>query len=288
MTLTASEVVASLSTKLTYWEYAEYVSAFFVAVGCLGEYSAEFTKWWTRGGFWKYLGPTMERRKEALEKRSTLLLIGALALELMCLFRTNGISGQIIATLDNEAALANKRTAELQLKATELEEGLLQQGPRDLLLYGKRSNTLVDALRRFKGQKVQIRRCVFPDVEVLDTAKRLMALFEAAGWIVSPGSPDWGESNCLMPDPTVSGIWIGTPSTIPNKETLGRATQLLGFLGNIPLAATAHSVLPSAGSAKQSEQRYDDPDSIVVVVLAHAFERNKQTPPPTPSVLGIF
>jgi hypothetical protein len=146
MILTASEVVASLSTRLGYWEYAEYASAFLVAVGCLGEYAADFTKWWTKGGLWKFLGHSMERRKEALEKRSTLLLMGALALELICLFSTNEISGRIIATLDNEAALANKRTAELQL--------LL--GPRSVSLTKEKQKAIIDAVSDLKGIEADV------------------------------------------------------------------------------------------------------------------------------------
>jgi hypothetical protein len=70
MSLTPSEV-ASLTKSLSNWEFAEYACAAFVTVGCLGEYIADFTNWFTGG---------IKERKDRLAKRSTLLLIVALSL----------------------------------------------------------------------------------------------------------------------------------------------------------------------------------------------------------------
>jgi hypothetical protein len=100
MTLTPSDV-ASLTSTLTCWEYAEYVSGGFVALACAGEYIASFKPWFTGGD---------KERKERLEKRSTLLLIIALAAELICLVRTNQISGQVIGALDTKAAEAYRKS----------------------------------------------------------------------------------------------------------------------------------------------------------------------------------
>ena len=96
MILTPSDV-ASLTNTLTYWEYAEYASGALVAVACIGEYIASFKPWFTGGN---------RERKERLEKRSTLLLIVALTAELICLVRTNQLSGQVIGALDTRAAEA--------------------------------------------------------------------------------------------------------------------------------------------------------------------------------------
>ena len=87
----------SLATSLSRWETAEYVSAGLVTVGCIGEYLADFTKWITGGD---------RERKERLAKRSTLLLIAALALELICLVKTNNISGMLIGSLSEKAGEA--------------------------------------------------------------------------------------------------------------------------------------------------------------------------------------
>lgn len=96
MALTPSDA-ASLAGELTKWEYAEYFFTLLVVIGCVGEYAACFTNWLTRGD---------ARRKHDLEKRSTLLLIGALALELVCLVKTNSLSGRLIGSLDEQSRQA--------------------------------------------------------------------------------------------------------------------------------------------------------------------------------------
>ena len=100
MTLTASEV-ASLSALLTWWERAEYLFAGLVAVACAGEYIADFTNWFTNG---------IEERKKWLAKTSTLLLIASLVLELVCLGRTNSLSGRLIGSLSDKAEAANAKS----------------------------------------------------------------------------------------------------------------------------------------------------------------------------------
>ncbi|MGD0362736.1 MAG: hypothetical protein ABSC93_17800, partial [Bryobacteraceae bacterium] len=102
MTLTPSDV-ESLTTALTRWEYAEYASGGLVAVACAGEYIASFKPWFTGGD---------KARKERLEKRSTLLLIVALAAELICLVKTNQISGQVIGALDVRATEAYRKAGD--------------------------------------------------------------------------------------------------------------------------------------------------------------------------------
>jgi hypothetical protein len=91
---------ASLSKALARWELAEYISCGLVAIACAGEYIAEFTNWLTGGD---------EESKHRLRKRSTLLLISALAFELVCLVRTNTLSGMLIGSLDKEAGDADDR-----------------------------------------------------------------------------------------------------------------------------------------------------------------------------------
>ena len=107
MILTPSDV-GSLTTTLSYWEVAEYCFGGLVAVACLGEYAADFTKWFTRG---------VEERKKRLAKRSKLLLIASLALELICLVRTNQISGRVIGSLDEKAERASQKSAQAIIDA---------------------------------------------------------------------------------------------------------------------------------------------------------------------------
>jgi hypothetical protein len=63
-----------------------------------------------KGGLWKFLGP-LDNRKDTLAKLSTLLLIGALALELVCLVRTNQLSGLVIGSLDERSTEAMNKSA---------------------------------------------------------------------------------------------------------------------------------------------------------------------------------
>jgi hypothetical protein len=293
-------IFSSLDSVLWWWEFGEYTSEAIVILGCAGEFIAEFTDRLTSGD---------EAKKRSLSKLSLLILIAGLATGLACLMGATVTSGRIIGSLneeagqarldaghaderaskaEKEAADARERAAALELQAAKLEERMLELGPRDLLLYGKREEALMDGLRRFKGQKVQIRICVVFNNEVRDTAERLTTILELAKWRVAPNSPNWGESNCLINDPTGAGIWLGTPSTTPDTITQGRAIKLLGFLQAIPLLATLHKVEPitaRAESGKTIEERYDDPDSIVIVVLSHSFER---TNPPSRTGGGFF
>lgn len=100
MTLTASEV-ASLSSSLSRWEFAEYVFAGLVTLACAGEYVANFTDWLTCG---------IDEKKKRLEKRSTLLLVASLVFELICLVKTNQISGTLIGSLAERAEQANEKS----------------------------------------------------------------------------------------------------------------------------------------------------------------------------------
>lgn len=212
-----------------------------------------------------------------------MILIVGLAIALAALVGTNEYFNQTIAYLNLKASVNEKEAAQLRVRAEELQEQILEDGPRDLLLYGKREEKFVNAIRPFRGQKVQVRLCFFNSQESRDTGERLAAVFQSAGWTVSPHSPDWGESNCaFIPKPNQppgTGLWVGTPSSHPTAETTKRAKELVQFLRQIPLAATLHSVLPTAArlteSRQQIEERYDGPGSIVVVVMLPISARDE-------------
>jgi hypothetical protein len=88
----------STSSQLWLWEHAEYVFGALVAIACIGEYLAEFDKhqW-------------VAARKDGIAKRSTLLLIAALAFELICLIRTNQLSVIVIGSLGQKAEEASSK-----------------------------------------------------------------------------------------------------------------------------------------------------------------------------------
>ena len=256
------------------WEILEYVGEMLVFAGVVGEVFAE----------WR------EPHRQRLGRVSSILLVVGLALSLAALIGTNEHFNSTIAGLNSQAAESSRKAGEaneraakatldatqLQAKAEELEERLAEEGPRDLLLYGKREETFTNAIRSMGGQRVQVRKCEFNDNEVRDTAVRLTALFERAGWSVSPNSPDWGESNCLLVGPNQplpSGIWVGTPNPHPTRRALERAKDLVQMLGQVPLAAAVHGVQTEtarAGPARESiVEKYGDADSIVVSVIGN-------------------
>lgn len=255
------------------WEPLEYVGETLVFLGVMGEVLADG----------KLILKNDESRRGAVEGLSSWILIAGLAISLGALIGTNEHFNSTIADLNNQAATSNEHAAEasrdaaqLQVKADELEEQILEQGPRNLLLYGKREQQFVKSIRQFKGQKVQVRKCLFNNNEVRDTAERLTDLFKSAGWDVSAHSPDWGESNCMMLGPNEripTGIWVGTPNSHPTSETQERAGNLVKVLGQVPSASSLHRVGVETARANESrtniQEQYGAPNSIVVTVLGH-------------------
>jgi hypothetical protein len=77
---------------------AEYIFEAFVVLACAGELIADLGETW--------LG---DQRKRHLERRSTILLVAALSVSLICLVRTNELSGNVIGSLGNKADEADRK-----------------------------------------------------------------------------------------------------------------------------------------------------------------------------------
>jgi hypothetical protein len=93
MILTASDV-----SSLAGWERAEYISEAFVIVACAGELVADLgRKCLTRA------------HRDRVERLSTILLVAALSASLICLVRTNELSGNVIGSLGDKAENADKK-----------------------------------------------------------------------------------------------------------------------------------------------------------------------------------
>ncbi len=97
MILTAYDI-ESLSRSLSHWEWGEYISEAFVIIACAGELVADLEASWLT-----------EKRKKHLQRRSTILLVAALSVSLICLVRTNQLSGSVIGSLGDKADDANKK-----------------------------------------------------------------------------------------------------------------------------------------------------------------------------------
>jgi hypothetical protein len=186
MVITPSEV-SSLACTLTRWEDAEYFFAGLVTLACFGEFVAEFTNWFTKG---------IEHRKKHLEKFSTLVLVGALAFELVCLVRTNILSSKLIGSLseqsqgavdksqkalsDASAAISRSKVAEgTALTAVDKSDkaNTASRGALDKSAMAQRSATsaldLAKGARQEADSAVQARR----ELERL-TAPRLLSVFQ--------------------------------------------------------------------------------------------------------------
>jgi len=94
--------MASYISPLTAWEWGEYISEGFVIVACAGELVADFGK--------KRL---TEAHRNHVQRFSTVLLVAALSAALICLVRTNELSGNVIGSLGSKAEEADReaRTA---------------------------------------------------------------------------------------------------------------------------------------------------------------------------------
>jgi hypothetical protein len=88
--------VGPLSTSLSRWELGEYIFEALVIVACAGELVAG-------------LGRLPMRCKRRIERWSTMLLVAALSLELICLVRTNQLSGNVIDSLGEKAEEADRK-----------------------------------------------------------------------------------------------------------------------------------------------------------------------------------
>jgi hypothetical protein len=104
-------LIFSLESSLAFWETVEYISEAVVFVGCLGEFLGEFTNFLG--------GRDSHRRRDAVLKLSTIVLLAGLAIELGSLIRTNGLSGLMIADLNKKAEDARRDASNAQLLADE-------------------------------------------------------------------------------------------------------------------------------------------------------------------------
>jgi hypothetical protein len=177
---------------------------------------------------------------------------------------------------DEKIATLNDHAASLEVEALNLQKQLIAQGPREKLLFGENRRELIDALKLFKGQKVDVRRSAFVTMvnsrlvssspigdDTITLADSLFGILKDAAWV-------------LPPSPLVSGIQghgiqvevvqEATPETISAAKALVVALRKTGLEVNIPLISTLEQakrvsidpILPEFGK-----------DTIVLTVLPH-------------------
>jgi hypothetical protein len=187
MILTPPEL-ASLDSALWWWELGEYASEAVVILGCAGEFIAEFTDLFARGD---------ERKKRRVSKASLLILMIGLAAGLVCLMRATILSGKIIASLNDEAALAGKaagdaneraavargQAAAAQLEADKIEE---QMEFRTLKTDQQGQALITAKLRPFAGKHFEL-DTYRDDPDCVYLSSKFENALESAGWIPRPG-----------------------------------------------------------------------------------------------------
>lgn len=258
MTLTASDV-ASLSNALTWWERAEYFFTVLVVIACAGEYIADFSNWFTRG---------IEGAKRRLAKRSTLLLIAALSLELVCLVKTNSLSGLLIGSLSDkagaadtkaESALAKSATAESKAGAAEGQAKSATDAvdvvQKKVVAVGKRAERIgadlgqtqwlmssrrilnpdelsVELKKRFKGRYVILRSYV-GDQEGDGLCRQLVYITQKAEMNLENTCSSGALSSPPMTSVVVSG---------PNIEETEEIGKLLVTVGRLSFGGTISAI----------------------------------------------
>jgi hypothetical protein len=217
----------SLEKLLSRWECAEYISAAGVIIGVAGEGVAEFTNWFTGAD---------EHKKRTLSKASWLVLIGFLALELLCLAKTNQLSGRIIASL-------NKAAEDERLARVMIEQ---EAANRDIT--PEEVKQLSKLLAAFAGQKavIDIFPVTFEHVYLADTISGVLvnAHWKQPGvnMLSAPASHTLGGNGTGFPGPfLVQGVWISATGDSRSQSAAAALFEALkstvspGSMDHVPL-----------------------------------------------------
>lgn len=130
--------ISALMSSLWHWELAGYGTLAAVAIGVAGESIHELTDWFKGVQWWKSKGGAA----------SALLLIAALAAELVTQVKTSSISGQTIAFLSDQEAETRERATQAELELARI------RLPRDLT--SEQQQRIADAVRPYPIREVWI------------------------------------------------------------------------------------------------------------------------------------
>jgi hypothetical protein len=188
--------VTSLDALLRCWELIEYWAAGFVILGCVGEFAAEFTRIHTLA--WGH----------QLAKASLLVLIAALAVELVALVHTNRLSAKEIAILEQGTAQLEKDAAQLRKEAEQ--EHLARVQLEKSMMWRHLSKEQGDALCSVIPTKLVDRITVTSSSQdseafryAVDFNEALRRCAQAAGLQLpgGVGNSFWGQSVAF-------GVWV--------------------------------------------------------------------------------
>ncbi len=200
-----------------------------------------------------------------------------------------GDANEAAGQANERAAKATERAARLELEALSLRKDLLMQGPREALLIGEKRQSLIEELKPFAGQSVEVRYGLStmgflqhtpepagPDV--MGLANSLIKIFQDAEW-KSPLAP-FVSTLQGPPGLTIEISSKASPTTVTAANLLVSSlkTVLLKVQGpisselsSIPRVGTVNVFLPKVpgGPAILTPSPETTDETIILVVLAH-------------------
>jgi hypothetical protein len=178
--------------------------------------------------------------------------------------------------VETDLAKAKERAAGLEIEALKFRRELLRQGPRANLIAGENRRKLVDALKPFTNQKVDVRHSASIFMingrvmqttplgdDVLSLANALVGVLKEAGW--------------SMPPKLLPARFMGQGITVEivhesSRGTKAAAQALVAALNDVPLTVTGPSEIPDDAAKRAGEdiiQPAFDENTIVLNVLTH-------------------
>ncbi len=185
-----------------------------------------------------------------------------------------------ISDAKRAAEEAKERAAALEVEALTLRKELVLQGPRENLITGENRRKLVDALKPFSGQQVDVRRSTFPFMvngkivsitpiwdDTVGLAEALLRVVKDAGWLSPPSVLPWGIQE--------TGVSVEITDAA-SASTRSAADALVRALHSISLSVSGPRVLPlgsnrftRVGTVEQATPPLLGKDTILLGVLTH-------------------
>lgn len=184
-----------------------------------------------------------------------------------------------IAEAERGAAEARERTASLEVEALSLREKLANQGARENLITGDKRRDLVVVLKKFAGQKIDVRYSANAFLlngtlisssplgeDSRGLADALVGVMHEAGWSLPETALLFnGQGNGVEVD-LVSGA---LPSTRNAAQALVKALQSIPLAVSGPFDITDSNRTDRVGSAEKLVIPVLDANTIVLAVLTH-------------------
>jgi len=183
-----------------------------------------------------------------------------------------------IAKANKGAADANARAAGLEVEALQLRKQLVLQGARENLLSGDNRKKIVEALRRFAGQRVDVRysaNTIMVNSAVVtatplgdDTvglANALVGVMKDAGWNLPPTPLLYAVQGYGI---NVEIVDAASPSTRAAAEALTKALRDTSLVVSGPQTVSPERTA-RVGKEAQAMSPPLDKDTIVLGVLTH-------------------